>query len=142
MYCGFVGTSVNLAQHTTKGFFARKIGDMQRSPTDDTIIYEEVELNLVNNYNVLTGEYRVPSNGIYFFFMNAVTLLPGSTDVRLLQSSREVSRAYASFSTDSQSGSLMAVLHCLAGHTMYTVLERGNSLKGNRWSHWGGFYVY
>ena len=133
---------MTFAQHTTEGFFARKIGDLHRSSTDDTIVYEEVGLNLGNNYNVLTGEYRVSSNGIYFFYMNAVTLLPGSTDVRLLQSSREVSRAFASFPTDSQSGSLMAVLHCLAGHTMYTVLERGNSLKGNRWSHWGGFYVY
>ena len=142
MYCGFVGTSVNIAQHTTKGFFARKIGDMHRSSTDDIIIYEEVELNLLNDYNVLTGEYRAPSNGIYFFYMNAVTLLPGSTDVRLLRSTLEVSRAYASYSTDSQSGSLMAVIHCLERQTISTVLQRGNSLKGNRWSHWGGFYVY
>ena len=114
---------------------------MPRVSVDTVIVYEEILLNHGGFYNKNVGQYIAPLRGIYVFMMTALNYQVHSR-VGMIHNGREVSRAWAAVSNQSdQSASMMAILLLQQSDEVHTVLKEGYSLYGNWWSHWGGFLL-
>ena len=72
--------------------------------------------------------------------MTAVTQQT-NTYVHMLHNGQVVSRAFGTYSTNNQSGSMMAILLLQPADEIHTVLKSGYSLGGGAYSHWGGFLL-
>ena len=72
--------------------------------------------------------------------MNAQTA-SANTYIHMVHNGKEVSQAWSAYSTNDQSGSMMAILFLQQHDEVHTVLRTGTSLEGSGYSHWGGFLL-
>ncbi|CAC5355089.1 C1QL [Mytilus coruscus] len=108
---------------------------------NDIIKFNHVVTNVGNGYSPMTGKFKAPKQGTYFFGGTVVSAPPNALHMMLMKSGTSIMIPYASV-TQGDSYTFTAVLQLKAGDTVY--IQKDNRVEkayGRDRSTFSGFMI-
>ncbi|CAC5366492.1 C1QL [Mytilus coruscus] len=135
------GTEKATVKIRTRPFLAIWTEDTVTLRRNDIIKFNHVVTNVGNGYSPMTGKFKAPKQGTYFFGGTVVSAPPNALRMMLMKSRTSIMIPYASV-TQGDSYTFTAVLQLKAGDTVY--IQKDNRVEkayGRYHSTFSGFMI-
>jgi len=94
------------------------------STTLGTILYEKAILNIGNAFNMQTGKFIAPKQGVYYFAFTLCTTM--NSQAKIMHNAIETATLDSCTNTDRHDATGQATLELKSGDVVYTDLTLGN----------------